>query len=102
MQKGKIMTIDTLQGIIDKFPQKVFAIKADNMSRLLDDLRNLASVKSCHTFGEFHHLTFLYDNENLCNEMKNHLQGLGHKNIEIKEVAPTIEDCFMDLTDSQK
>ncbi|MDR1698897.1 MAG: ABC transporter ATP-binding protein, partial [Prevotellaceae bacterium] len=45
MQEGKIITIDTPQGIIDKFPEKVFAVKADNMSRLLDDLRKFANVK---------------------------------------------------------
>ena len=102
MQKGKIMSIDTPQGIINKFPQKVFAIKADNMSRLLDDLRQQENVKSCHTFGEFHHLTFFNDNEILCEEMKNNLQNKGYKNLEIKEIIPTIEDCFMNLTDSQQ
>ncbi len=101
MQKSRIMTIDTPQGIIEKFPQKVFAAKADNMSRLLDDLRRFESVKTCHTFGEFHHLTFKYDNENLCEEMKICLQQSGYKNVEIKEVTPTIEDCFMNLTDNQ-
>jgi ABC-type multidrug transport system ATPase subunit len=102
MQKGKIMTINTPQGIIDKFPQKVFAVKSGNMSQLLDDLRGFSSVKSCHTFGEFHHLTFDYDDENLCNEIRNTLQQSGHKNLEIKEIMPTIEDCFMNFTNNQK
>jgi len=101
IQKGKIMSIDTPQGIIDKFPQKVFAVKAGSMNRLLSDLRELESVKSCHTFGEYHHLTFLYNDDNLCSEMKKRLHELGHTNIEIKEITPTIEDCFMNLTDSQ-
>ena len=101
MQKGKIMTIDTPQGIIDTFPQKVFAAKAANMSRLLDDLRGFASVKSCHTFGEFHHITI--DNEQLIIEnLINELIEIGHINVIINEVAPTIEDCFMNLTDNQK
>jgi len=123
MQKGKIMTIDTPQGIIDKFPQKVFAVKAANMSRLLDDLRGYTpkspkgdftpslkfasslkapfrglGVGSVHTFGEYHHLTFFNDDENLCEEMKIYLQDIGHTNMIIKEIAPTIEDCFMGLT----
>jgi ABC-type multidrug transport system ATPase subunit len=122
IQKGKIMTIDTPQGIIDKFPQKVFAAKANNMSRLLDDLRGYTLTHkspkgdftsslprtfrgrggelgvSVHTFGEYHHLTFFNDDENLCEEMKIYLQNIGHNNLEIKEIVPTIEDCFMNLT----
>jgi ABC-type multidrug transport system ATPase subunit len=111
MQKGEIMTIDTPQVRIDTFPQNVFSVKADNKSRLLDDLRGYTpkspkgdfetpfrgGMKSCYTFGEYHHLTFFNDDENLCEEMKIHLQNSGYKNLEIKEITPTIEDCFMNL-----
>ena len=101
IQKGSIMTIDTPQGIIDKMPQKIFAVKADNMSCLLADLRKFESTETCHTFGEFHHITFRYDNEMLCDEMMFYLQKLGYNGVEIKEIEPTIEDCFMNLTDSR-
>ena len=101
IQKGSIMTIDTPQGIIDKMPQKIFAVKADNMSCLLADLRKFESTETCHTFGEFHHITFRYDNEKLCDEMKFYLQKLGYNGLEIKKIEPTIEDCFMNLTDSR-
>lgn len=101
IQKGSIMTIDTPQGIIDKMPQKIFAVKADNMSCLLADLRKFENTETCHTFGEFHHITFRYDNEKLCDEIKFYLQKLGYNGVEIKEIEPTIEDCFMNLTDSR-
>lgn len=101
IQKGSIMTIDTPQGIIDKMPQKIFAVKADNMSCLLADLRKFESTETCHTFGEFHHITFRYDNEKLCDEMKFYLQKLGYNGVGIKEIEPTIEDCFMNFTDSR-
>ena len=101
IQKGSIMTIDTPQGIIDKMPQKIFAVKADNMSCLLADLRKFENTETCHTFGEFHHITFRYNNEKLCDEMKFYLQKLGYNGVEIKEIEPTIEDCFMNLTDSR-
>jgi len=101
IQKGSIMTIDTPQGIIDKMPQKIFAVKAHNMSCLLADLQKFENTETCHTFGEFHHITFRYDNEKLCDEMKFYLQELGYNGVEIKEIEPTIEDCFMNLTDSR-
>ncbi len=99
MQKGEIMTIDTPQGIIDKFPQKVFAVKADNMSRLLDDLRRIENIESCHTFGEFHHIT-IKNEQLIINNLRDELIETGHTNVAIKEIEPTIEDCFMELTSS--
>jgi ABC-type multidrug transport system ATPase subunit len=117
MQKGKIMTINTPHGIIEKFPQKVFAAKADKMSRLLDDLREFECVESCHTFGEFHHFTiengklrtYLDVKINKCvafqreamENLKNALIEIGHTNVIIKEIEPTIEDCFMELSNSK-
>ncbi len=109
MQKGRIMTIDTPQGIIEKFPQKVFAAKADNMSRLLDDLRRFESVKTCHTFGEFHHFTINNEQPERSGARRSQLrikslvemlEKSGHRNVIIKEIEPTIEDCFMVLTSS--
>jgi len=88
MQSGKIMSIDTPHGIIDKFPHKVFAVKADNMNRLLNDLRKHKGVKSCYTFGEFHHVIFVNDEVKI-------------NNLEFIEITPTIEDCFMNLTESK-
>jgi hypothetical protein len=72
------------------------------MSRLLTDLRQYASVKSCHTFGEFHHLTTINNEQLIINNLENALIKIGHKNVEIKEIVPTIEDCFMDLTNNEK
>jgi hypothetical protein len=92
------MSLDTPAAIVSKFPNKIFALKADNMSQLLDDLRGYVAVKNCITFGEFHHVTFCYDDENLSNEMKICLEKANHQNVVIKEIAPTIEDCFMELT----
>lgn len=101
IQKGKIMQIDTPQGIIDKFPKKVFAVKADSMSRLLNDLRGYKGVKSCHTFGNCHHITVDNEQYTIDNLTEMLVEG-GHKNLIISEIEPTIEDCFMELTDGQK
>ena len=95
------MTIDTPHLIFEKMQQKIFALKSNNIRFLLADLRKFESTETCHTFGEFHHITFRYDNEKLCDEMKFYLQKLGYNGVEIKEIEPTIEDCFMNLTNSR-
>ena len=35
------------------------------------------------------------------NSLKEYLIGLGHKNIKIEAIEPTIEDCFMELSTTQ-
>ena len=95
IQDGNILSIDTPNAIIKQYPTPLYAIKADNMSRLLHDLRLNEKVSSCNAFGEYHHITF---NENKVNELglKNQLEAKHHQ-VEIKKVIPTIEDCFIKL-----
>lgn len=105
IQNGSIMTIDTPDNIIKQFPDKLFAVKADNMSKLQNTLRNNSQIKSCFSFGDFHHITFqlMFDNgkltmENLVASLKND----GFKDLEIKEITPSIEDCFIHLMDNKQ
>ncbi len=97
IQSGNIMSIDTPNNIIKQFPEKLFAIKAENMGRLLKALRNNPHIKSCFSFGDFHHIIFKNENENPCKELINKLQQDNFKNIKIKPITPSIEDCFINL-----
>ncbi len=95
IENGNIMSIDTPENIIKGFPENLFAIKADNMGSLLKALRNNTHIKSCFSFGDFHHIIF--KNENYCNELIHRLQKDNFKNIKIKQITPSIEDCFINL-----
>ncbi len=97
IQNGNIMSIDTPDNIIEQFPENLFAIKADNMGLLLKALRNNTEIKSCFSFGDFHHIVFKNENKNSCNELINKLQQDDFKNIRIKQITPSIEDCFINL-----
>lgn len=119
IQSGNIMTIDTPAGIIKQFPEKLFAVKADSMSRLLSVLRSNNYIKSCFSFGDFHHITFKGDYKPSGNNVINLLRGSGmlqkssdysqvaeliqtlqeanFQDIEIRQIAPGIEDCFIQL-----
>lgn len=97
IQDGKIMSIDTPQEIIKSFPERLFAAKADSMSHLLQDLRIQQKVKSCFAFGEYHHFTFNNLNDTSEKTLFAVLQKLGYQSLEIKEITPTIEDCFIQL-----
>lgn len=96
MQNGSIMSIDTPENIVKSFPKTLFAAKADNIYRLLQDLRTDQEVESCFAFGEYLHFT-MKDEALQVEDLEKRLTEKGHQNLEIKEVKPTIEDCFIRL-----
>ena len=97
IQDGKIMSIDTPQNIIKQFPEKLFAIRSNSMSRLLHDLRNNRHIKSCFAFGEYHHITFKNNSEGESDLLIQELHLQNHKETIMKHINPTIEDCFINL-----
>ncbi|MEO8796110.1 MAG: ABC transporter ATP-binding protein [Daejeonella sp.] len=95
MQDGKILSIDTPEGIIDSFEKPLYAARADNMFKLLEKLKSLDSVENSYPFGEFHHVIFKADpTQNELLELKN---SMPDDQLEIKPVKPDIEDCFIEL-----
>lgn len=98
IQKGSILSINTPQKIVEQFPEKLYAIKSNNMSLLLQNLRANEHISSCNAFGEYHHITFKKEvNINAENQLVEQLKLNGNKEIEIKQIEPTIEDCFINL-----
>jgi ABC-2 type transport system ATP-binding protein len=99
IQSGKILSVTTPEKITGQYPERLYAVRADNMGLLLKDLRSNEHVATCHTFGEFHHITLkTIGNDVYASGILSRLRlGPGNDNVEIKEIAPTIEDCFMKL-----
>lgn len=97
IQDGKIMSIDTPQNIIKQYPEDLYAIKAINMAKLLQDLRSSELIKSCFSFGEYHHISFNSFNSSSEKELINYLESLGHQSIQITKTEASIEDCFIQL-----
>ncbi|MDR2204800.1 MAG: ABC transporter ATP-binding protein [Flavobacteriaceae bacterium] len=97
IQKGKILSVETPENIIKQFPENLYAVKANDMGKLLHDLRENPLVKTCFSFGEFHHITFKNDDENIHKELLKTLQNTENQNIEFKQITPSVEDCFINL-----
>lgn len=96
IQDGQFLTIDTPENIIRAYTQTLWSLRSDKMHKLLTDLRSIDGVKTAFAFGENHHATI--DTSVLTvDSLRNRLVGLGHRNIVIEVVEPTIEDCFMNL-----
>lgn len=97
IQSGKILKIDTPPSIISGYQSKLYAAKSENMSLLLRELREMAAVNTCFSFGDSLHVTLKNDLSDL-KEVKTLLSS--HIDLEIKKIDPTIEDCFIQLMHS--
>ena len=99
IQNGQFLKIDSPENIVNQYADKLWAAKSNNMHKLLEDLRNNSLVKSSFAFGDSVHVSV--DNEQLTIDgLTEYLVNNKHKRIEIHPIEPTIEDCFMELSNS--
>ncbi|HET6227589.1 MAG TPA: ABC transporter ATP-binding protein [Bacteroidia bacterium] len=95
IQAGKILSIDTPDGIVKQYTEQLYAVKAVEMNRLLRELRGNQHINKCFAFGEYLHVSFK-EQENFEYLLKE-LQEKKFTSPEIKKIEPTIEDCFINL-----
>ena len=94
VQSGKILSLNTPQGVTHDFNKPLLAAKSDNMLMLLKRLKSAPGVDDAYPFGEYHHVV-LTNNYNL-DEVKNYLLEV-QPDVEMIPAEPNIEDCFMNL-----
>lgn len=95
MQDGEFLRLDTPSGIVGAYTDTLWAVQADDMHRLLDDLRACPEVLTAFSFGEAFHVTVR--EEARMQELAAYLAGLGHRRVEVTPIQATVEDCFMSL-----
>ena len=101
IQNGNIMDIATPEGIRSNYKRDLWAVKADDIYRLLIDLRQFKSTWTAFPFGENIHLS-LKEQNILPSEIVTFLQSSGHHNIKVSKIEPSVEDCFMELMQGVK
>ena len=95
VQGGRFLQVDTPQGIVAHYPDTLWAVQAEGMHALLDDLRGCPMVKTSFSFGAAYHVT-VHEGARP-DELAAYLEGRGHREVIVRPVAATIEDCFMAL-----
>lgn len=100
IQKGNILQINTPEGLVDTFSNKVFALKASNLFLLLQDLKHFPETISAYPFGEYLHIVLKQDGIAIQN-LRDYLLAKKHQELRIQEIKPHVEDCFMDLMKQQ-
>ena len=95
IQDGNILSIDRPQEVINSFKRPLLAVRASNMLRLLNDLKSFPEMENAYPFGEFHHAVMPRNSHR--NDLESFLTERDHKEVELREVQPNIEDCFIAL-----
>lgn len=95
IQEGNFLRIDTPDGIISSYSDILWAVRSDNMHRLLDDLRCYPKIKTAFSFGETFHVTVMPDA--MPEKLESYLNNKGHGSVSVCPTEATIEDCFMSL-----
>lgn len=91
--EGKILGIDTPDGIVKGFNSRLYSISANKMFALLEAVRKIDGVEACYPFGERHHLVI---NDKLdIDELKTRLTKF--EGLHIEPAEATIEDMFIKL-----
>lgn len=96
IQGGQILSVNTPENINKEFTKALFAIKTNSVLQLLQDIRHFSMTNSIYPFGEYMHFTAI-DENNITENLLKYLQSKNHQQIEIKQIKPNIEDCFMAL-----
>jgi ABC-2 type transport system ATP-binding protein len=96
IQQGKIMQVETPENIVKQFRSQLYAVRTENMFKLLQCLRQYEYTGSAFPFGQYVHFKPLNQMETL-NDLQGFLTECGFQTIEIKLIKPGVEDCFMEL-----
>lgn len=96
MQKGKVLDIDTPAKLVENYTRKLYAVKSNDMHRLIQDLRAYEKTDSAFAFGQYLHVTGK-DDEVEATEFENYLLKKDHVELQVFDIPPTIEDVFMNM-----
>jgi ABC-2 type transport system ATP-binding protein len=99
-QKGRILSIDTPDSVVDSYDKKLWAVHADDKYTLIESLRSHSRIDSVNTFGDSVHITTTnnrLDKSALIRFLNERLSG----KITVTVITPTIEDCFLRLMGKQ-
>lgn len=100
MQEGRILAIDTPQGITKLFTKPLFAVRASDKHRLIAELRSFAHAASAYAFGSsVHYADRRFDAAP--EELAAWLRSRGFGDATVERIEPGIEDAFMALMEER-
>jgi len=99
MQEGRILAIDTPQGITKLFRKQLFAVISRDRHKLIAELRSFEHAASAYAFGSSAHYTDARPDADP-EELAAWLRSRGFGDATVERIAPSIEDTFMALMEN--
>lgn len=96
MQEGRILSVDTPEGIVSSYENALLAVKSANMYQLLFDVLDFPATIRAYRSGEYIHAAVRKGSDQ-GHSLLAHLSSIGHKNVIVKPILPSVEDSFMAL-----
>lgn len=100
MQKGELLRIDTPLGIINRYDRPLWSVKGENMYNLLEHLRHFEGAHSAYLFGDSIHITTTSERITGA-EILSSIQQAISTPVELIRIQASIEDCFMELMETE-
>ena len=100
LQDGKLLSVNTPARIKENYQQPLWALRAENMYRLKNDLAAYKDTRSVFLFGRDLHITL--KQEDSPEKLQAWLEEMGHQQIHIEAIQPGVEDCFMELMSKEE
>ncbi|MCQ2157522.1 MAG: ABC transporter ATP-binding protein [Bacteroidales bacterium] len=94
---GKIIDRGTPGEIVSRYPDTLYAVKDENMFRILNVLRQLDGVLGCSSFGCECHVSVSQDGPD-GGALGAALEASGLHGCTVERIRPGIEDCFIKLS----
>lgn len=94
---GRIIDKGTPEEIKARYPHRLYAVKGENMFKILGTLRPMDGVILCSSFGCECHAAVGDDGPDAA-ALLSALEDAGMKGCSVEEIAAGIEDCFIGLS----
>jgi ABC-type multidrug transport system ATPase subunit len=98
MQSGRLLGIDTPQGLNGRYTRPLFSVRATERHRLIQVMRAYPHHLSVYAFGEVLHYTDFRDRVDPA-EIEHYLVEHGFEGVQVAPIQAGIEDVFMALMD---
>ncbi len=95
VQDGRLLRTDTPDGVCRAYSGKLYAVRCGDMRRLTVALKGSGEVESAFAFGDSFHVTLRPGAT--VGALRDGLSAVGLGQVDIREISPSVEDCFMAL-----
>ncbi|MBS0000655.1 MAG: ABC transporter ATP-binding protein [Cyclobacteriaceae bacterium] len=96
IQNGELLSVNTPEQLKSEYPNRLFAIHSEKKYQILQSLKGYENTHSIFSFGDEIH--YVDKRKNAIPEvLENDFNGLDLPEFKLKEIQPTVEDCFLEL-----